>query len=275
MENTQFTRPSYFNLKKDGDTAVVRLLHTSTATIESQLIHTVKVEDKLKKIKCTLKDCPLCAAGSLQQNKVYIHIWNYDTKEEEVWERTDKILPSLMVVERDWKPLYSAVVRITRKGNDFPSYEVTPLNPMQYDSADNYKGLVDKPYAKMMSMTRKNEDIAQFLATGQFPEKKKFVSKEEYFKDKQGNQQESFQSAPQPPVIPTVVQTPPVTPTVVTTYSYGYQQPQPQQPQPTYPSYNTPMQQPQQNYSQQPQQPKTEMEDYFDPFSAPTKVTRV
>lgn len=268
MENTQFTRPSYFNLKKDGDTAVVRLLHSSTATIESQLIHTVKVGDKIKKIKCTLKDCPLCAAGLLQQNKVYVHLWNYDTKEEEIWERTDKILPSLMVVERDWKPLYSAVVRITRKGDDFPSYEVTPLNPMQYDSADNYKDLVDKPYAKMMSMTRKNEDIAQFLATGQFPEKKKFVSKEEYFKDKQSNQQEGYQPIPQPPVTPTVVQTPPVTSTVVSTYSYGYQQPQPQ---PTYPSYNTPMQQ-----SQQPaQSPKTEMEDYFDPFSAPTKVTRV
>ena len=252
MENTQFIRPKYFNLRNDGDTAVVRILHSSTTTIESQLTHRIQLGEKTKRIKCTLQGCPLCAQGNPQENRIYIHLWNYDTSEEQIWDRTDKILPNLMVIERDWKPLYTAVVRITRKGNEFPTYEVTALNPMQYDNAENYKNLIDKPFSKSMSLSRKNEEITEFLSTGKFPEKKKFIPKEEYLKNKQQtSNQESYQPASQP------------------TYSQpgqSYKQDQSYQPAPG--PYSNPT-------SFQPSQITTEMDDYFDPFSAPTKVTRV
>lgn len=193
-DNAQFVRPESFRLDKDGDTAVVRLLHNSISTIESQLVHTVQIDGKFKKIKCLGKDCPLCESPDYKTiNRIYIRLWNYDVGKEQLWDRTDKILPELEKIQNSWSPLYSAVLRVTRKGDEFPKYEFEVLNPIAYGSVDVFKDKLDQPIAKFCSMSRKKEDLEEFMNTGKLPEKKKFVSREEYNKMKQ-EEKEGFKA---------------------------------------------------------------------------------
>lgn len=181
-EQTQTQRPWYFNLKADGDTAVVRLLHSKTDTIERVVSHRVTVGDKQKKVRCVGDGCPLCAANNRADERIYLHLWDYTDNKEKVWERTDKIIPQLEALYKSWAPLNSAVIRITRKGNEFPKYDIEVQNPMAYDNVDNT--LVDKQLAKFYSMKRTADEIQTFLTTGAFPERKEFIPKEEYKKMK-------------------------------------------------------------------------------------------
>lgn len=180
-EQTQ--RPWFFNLKADGDTAVVRLLHSKTDTIERVVLHRVTVGDKQKKVRCVGDGCPLCAANNRADDRIYIHLWDYTDNKEKVWERTDKIIPQLETLYKSWAPLNSAVIRITRKGNEFPKYDIEVQNPMAYDNVDNT--LVDKQLAKFYSMKRTADEIRTFLTTGAFPERKEYIPKEEYKKMKE------------------------------------------------------------------------------------------
>jgi hypothetical protein len=188
-EQTQTQRPWFFNLKADGDTAVVRLLHSKVDTIERVVSHRVTVGDKQKKVRCIGDGCPLCATNNRADDRIYLHLWDYTDNREKIWERTDKIIPQLETLQKSWAPLNSAVIRITRKGNEFPKYDIEVQNPMTYDNVDNT--LVDKPLAKFYSMKRTADEIQAFLATGAFPERKEFISKEEYKKMKEAEKANS------------------------------------------------------------------------------------
>jgi hypothetical protein len=181
MENNQKQRPWFFSLNKDGDEAVVRLLHSTTKTIESIVSHKVTIDGKFRRIRCNGDGCPLCSSNRAD-SRIYVHLFDYTDNKEKVWERTDKIIPQLDKLLESWNPLHSAVVKITRKGNEFPKYDVVPLNPMSYSQVED--SLVDESIAKFYSTKRTNEDISVFLQTGSLPERKPFVPKEEYFKNK-------------------------------------------------------------------------------------------
>lgn len=192
MENNQKQRPYYFSLNKDGDSAIVRVLHSNISTIEKMTSHRIEVDGKKRRAKCLGQDCPLCANGNQAEDRIYIHVWDYADNREKVWERTDKILPELEKIQANWTPLNTAVLKITRKGDSFPKYSVEALNPMQYANVDN--SLVDEALAVRFAYNRKAEDLVEFIRTGKFPERKPYVSKEEYAK------QHSTQQNTQPQV---------------------------------------------------------------------------
>ena len=179
----------FFNLKKDGDSAIVRLLHSSPDTIESFDTHRIVLDGKNKRIRCLGQDCPLCEALGDSEKRIYIHLYNYDENMEMVWDRTDKILPQLVKLYEDWKPLNSAVFKITRKGDEFPKYDIVPINPTQYKEPPTDS--IDINIAKFYSMHRDADAIKQFLETGKFPEKKEYVPKNQYYKKKEETVEES------------------------------------------------------------------------------------
>lgn len=192
-------RPWYFSLNQDGASAVVRILHTNTSTIETMTSHRVMIGGKKKRIKCIGEGCPLCAEQNTAESRIYIHLWDYTDNKEKVWERTDKIIPQLEKLQADWNPLNSAVVKITRKGNNFPKYDVVPVNPLVYSNVPaDVK--VDEQLAKLYAYSRKKEDIDTFIKTGTLPERKPFVSKEEYAKQHTvANAQSTQQAVTQQP----------------------------------------------------------------------------
>lgn len=182
-EEIKSQRTMYFNLIKDGDSAVVRLLHSSVSTIESAIVHSIKVDGKSKKIKCLGDGCPLCASKNYSSSRVFIHLYDYTDNTEKVWDRTDKILPQLESLEKSWGALNSAVIKITRKGNEFPKYDIEVQNPSNFQ--DVSKDLVDKPLAKFYYLNRKLEEVKAFVETGNFPPKEPYMPKDEYLKMKQ------------------------------------------------------------------------------------------
>ena len=83
--NTQTQRPYYLNLWHDGDSVVVRILHSSTKTIESAKTHRIDVDGKHKRIKCLETDCPLCKNENVPTDKIYLHVFDYSDNTEKVW----------------------------------------------------------------------------------------------------------------------------------------------------------------------------------------------
>ena len=178
----QEQRPWFFNLIKDGDEAIVRILHSNTKTIERVNTHRIEVAGKKKRVKCNGDGCPLCTNGNQVEERIYLHLYDYTDNKEKVWDRTDKIIPQLDELFESWNPLNSAVVKIKRIGDQFPKYEITAQNPTKYADVPD---LVDKHVANRFMLKRSNEDIAEFMNKGVFPERKPYVPKEEYFKQKQ------------------------------------------------------------------------------------------
>ena len=196
---TQSQRPWYFNLKANGDSAIVRILHKDTATIESVISHRVIVDGKYRRVRCLEENCPLCKSGNVADVRIYVHVWDYTDNKEKVWERTDKIIPQLNELHNSWGDLSTAVVKITRKGDSFPKYDVQTVNPTQYAPVDT--ALIDKPIAKFYSMNRSAEDISTYLSTGVFPERKPYLPKEEYKKLK-ASEKSSFQQSADATTLP-------------------------------------------------------------------------
>ena len=176
----------YFNLNKDGDSAIVRLCHTSVKTIESATIHNITVNEKKRSIKCIGENCPICASGKEPFKRIYIHLFDYADNKEKVWARTDKIIAQLESIENDWGDLSNCVLKITRSGDNFPKYEVNIMPPTNYAPID--KEIIDKSIAYRFYMSRKQEEIEEFLAKGSFPvrnkeQKQEYVPKSEYKKE--------------------------------------------------------------------------------------------
>lgn len=182
-EVTQSQRPWFFNLKANGDNAIVRLLHTNVSTIEKVTSHRAEVDGKKKRIRCIGDECPLCASGNNAEERIYVHLFDYTDNREKVWERTDKILPQLEELFKSWNPLSSAVIKITRVGDAFPKYTIDVQNPVNFAATD--AALNDQAVAKMFSLNRKKEEIEEFIKTGKFPERKPFIPKDEYKKLKE------------------------------------------------------------------------------------------
>lgn len=192
MEEVKKERPWFFSLNKNEDTAVIRLLHTSTSTIEKVKVHKIELGGKKKKVRCLEEDCPLCKSGNKAEEKIYVHLFDYTDNKEKIWERSDRIIPQLDKIHEDWGDLNSVVLRVTRKGDSFPKYDTVPLPPKNYAELD--KELIDQPIAKFYSLNRKKEEVETFLRTGAFPERT-FVPREEYLKNKNNN----TNNVPEPP----------------------------------------------------------------------------
>lgn len=184
----------YFNLVNDGDSATVRLLHSDTSTIERVSLHTINVGDKKKSVKCCGDGCPLCANGAKAFDRIFVHLYNYNTNEEMIWSRTptiisafDNVLSSMRAFVANGK-LSDCVVTITRRGKDFPKYDVV-IQPMNgYAPVD--EKLIDNKLAYRYFLYRSSDELNEFLRTGVMPEHKKstFIPKDEYIKMKKAEE---------------------------------------------------------------------------------------
>lgn len=162
----------YFNLNKKDDSAIVRILHSSVKNIEYAQIHRVTIDGKNKNIKCIRENCPLCNNnGSEASTKIYIHLFDYADNCEKVWVRTDKIINQLKEIEENWGDLSACVLKITRETDDFPKYNVIPVNAAKYAQVN--KELIDEKIAYRFYMTRSKDELNEYLKTGVMPPHKK------------------------------------------------------------------------------------------------------
>ena len=214
----------FFNLKQNGDSAVVRLLHTSPSTIESAMIHMVTVEGKKRSIRCCGDNCPLCRTPA--NERIFIHLIDYTDGKEKVWSRTPTILKQLEELHQNWGNLSNLIIKITRQGNEFPRYDIMVMPPQNLGVVP--PEIIDEKVAYRFYMYRTASEITQFLQTGVMPAHTKqnttnYFPKEQYFQQQQQNnyhqtQYINYTPQSQTPVNQTVYQNP------------TYQKPVPQTP---------------------------------------------
>ena len=186
--NKQTNAPSreigFFNLNKDGDTADIRLLCSSVKNIEVGDIHWIQEGGKKRLVKCNGQECPICKTGNQPIHRIFVHLFDFTDHKEKVWSRTDKILPQLQEVEESWGDLSKCILRITRQGDNFPRYTITPLNPSNYPPLpyNLQEGVINAKISYRCYSTRSNEELSDYLKTGILPQHKKveFISKEAY-----------------------------------------------------------------------------------------------
>ena len=179
-----------FKLAGDGDSAVVRILYTEVNLIEKVRLHSVETKDgKYRALKCLDENCPLCEVSEAGEF-VFIHLWDYTDNTEKVWKRrvnkaTNTLLTEMQGIVNDWGTLCGAVLRVTRRGKEFPSYTLTAIPSAKYDDVD--KELINAKVAYRMYSSRNRDGILEFMQTGIIPpkpEKDGAVSKKEYKENK-------------------------------------------------------------------------------------------
>jgi len=196
----------YFNgLVEDGSSCYMRFLHTKPSTVETATVHKIKVKqpdgtEKTKYHKCLETGCPFCAIENCYAlQRGYFHIIDYTDNQEKLWSRTPRLLKELEVLAQEYENLHEVVVKVTRVGDDNRAdYKITVANQKNFPDTFE-KELIDKPLAQFQYMKRNQDECIAFIRDGVFPERKAFVSKEEYKKQKaaeQANAQKPTTPAP-------------------------------------------------------------------------------
>lgn len=190
-EGNNFNSVPFFSLKKDGDEAIVRIMHDSVDDFEVLTTHQVKVGNGFRSVNC-LRDphtpvdaCPLCQNNVKMQNRLYIHMIQYVRNEQGkiepkpvVWERSAFTYGSqLSNLINEYGPLSECIFKIRRNGapgNMQTTYDIMFGNPNMYNEAmypkvpnafDNYSA------CGTIVLDKTAEEINEFLATGSFPTK--------------------------------------------------------------------------------------------------------
>ena len=174
----------FFNLNS-GESATVRILSSTVASIERVWVHTVAVGGKNKKFTCIAKnsidECPLCKAAANGNESVkeaterlIVHLFDYTDGKEKIWNRTvnANFLANLKQIEDAWGGrICDCVITITRKGADFPKYELMVVNANMYPPLN--MEMLDQSVGYRASSYRNSEEYEEFLRTGVMPAHKK------------------------------------------------------------------------------------------------------
>lgn len=170
---------SFFSLKDDGDSANVRFLYNGIADVDGYTVHEVHTDGdptniKSRKLISCLRDynepldkCPLCAAGYKQIPKLFIKLYNEDTKEPQIWERGKAYFQRLAGLASHYNPLCNEVVSIERhgkKGDLQTKYEFYPIENSEFDMnsiecADPLGSIIEE---------RTASEMQDFLSGGSF-----------------------------------------------------------------------------------------------------------
>ena len=107
-------RVSFFGLKNDKDTAIVRIMHDSSDSFDLVTVHAVQLDNRFRKVNCIreandpIDACPFCAAGVALQQRIYIHMLVYARDDSGkiiaqpmVWERPASYARTLLKLKND------------------------------------------------------------------------------------------------------------------------------------------------------------------------------
>ena len=182
-EETASTGVKFFSLKKDGDSARVRILYENMDNIPSYGVHSVKKDGRYASINCLRDDyddpadmCPFCACDNPDIKKLSLTLWipiyNVDTGDISLWQRSDKfynnvILP-LMV--KHGEPFCGNIFTIVRHGEpgDFNTrYDI--IHESTDDAIlDDFDEIPSPEGAFLFNYNE--EEMKRFLETGSFEE---------------------------------------------------------------------------------------------------------
>lgn len=180
----------FFTLKNDGDEAIVRIMHDSTADFDIMTTHPIQLDGKFRKVNCirnpmeSMDKCPLCASGDKVQQRIYIHLIQYVRDESGaiipkpmVWDRSIQYAVTLKNLIDEYGPLSDSIFKIRRSGvhgQRDTSYAIMYGNPNIYKNEMYPKldGAFDKYKVLGTAVMDKTfDEMSIFVSTGAFPAK--------------------------------------------------------------------------------------------------------
>lgn len=180
----------FFNLKNDGDEAIVRIMHDNTASFELVTTHPVQIGNKYRRVNCIrdprepMDNCPMCKSGAKVQQRFYIHLIQYVKDDSgnivpqpKIWERSASYAVTIKNLIDEYGPLSDCIFKIRRNGEAGSmntTYSILYGNPQIYrpelypkdESAfENYS------VVGSIVMDKSFEELSEFITTGEFPQK--------------------------------------------------------------------------------------------------------
>lgn len=132
-DNGGFTKTGWFQLKDDGDTATVRLLHkgqvgTEEGTGEPKYdfpifeVHKLDVDGsgRDRTVLCKGEHCELCKAGNKPSLRMFLQMLNLDEKDKDkqvqLWERGLTDIKQMLGLTGEYGDLTQRDIKIKRSG---------------------------------------------------------------------------------------------------------------------------------------------------------------
>lgn len=188
----------YFKLINDGDKAVVRFDYSNADEFDIYDVHTFKnKEGHYRNVLCLKKnfrdpdaDCPFCKAGYDAyplRTKFYVKLIQYVPQEDgsikvepKVWERPANFAKTIDSFINDYGDLHDVVFIVTRngeRGSRDTTYSINLALPSKYNEANGYakdfSGFDGFNLVGHSFMSRDYEEMEAFVATGDFPLRKR------------------------------------------------------------------------------------------------------
>ena len=166
---------SFFQLKNDKDTARVRFLYGTMDDVKGYAVHRVKVGDGERYVNCLRKYsdpidmCPFCAAQMKASPKLFVKLYNEDTKEFQTWERGKTFFQKLSGLASRYNPMYGTIFEIVRNGKPKDmqtTYEIWPTNDTSDFNIDDAQ--MDSPVGTII-LDKTAAEMREYLETGDFP----------------------------------------------------------------------------------------------------------
>lgn len=174
-ENYGAQKNNYFSLKDDGDVAKIRFLYNDMNDIEGVAVHEIEVNGKRMDVECLrsynepVEKCPLCADGRKVNAKLFVPVYDEDSKESKIWTRGRTFFQKLSSLCSHFNPLVSTVFeveRVGKKGDTSTTYET-------YNIKSDDAKIEDFPEIKAEGVTfqvKTADELNYFLDTGMFPQ---------------------------------------------------------------------------------------------------------
>ena len=152
-DNGGFTKAGWFQLKDDGDTATVRLLHKGEVGIEEGSgepkydfpiyeVHKLDVDGsgRDRTVLCKGEDCELCKSGNKPQLRMFLQMVNLDEKDKDkqvqLWERGLTDIKAMIGLTGEYGDLTQRDIKIKRsgaKGSLKTTYQYFPKDKSERD----------------------------------------------------------------------------------------------------------------------------------------------
>lgn len=178
---------SYFALKNDRDSAVVRFMHDTVESFDVVDLHEVDAGGKRRKVACLCKsgesveNCPFCAAGLPLKQRMYIHLLQYEVDASgkviavpRVWDRPVSYAYKMRDFINNYGPLSDMLFTIVRNGaagDTSTTYNEMPAMPNRYPPENYPKVEAFENYSARGTVVaeRSAADMQTYLETGNFP----------------------------------------------------------------------------------------------------------
>lgn len=193
---------SFFGLKDDGDTAIVRFPYESSKDFEFATVHSVKIGKCYRNINCLTDSsnpnikCPLCEKGDdkVKQSRLrfFIKLISYvkDEKgniipEAKTWDRPASFANELNTYYENYGNLSDIVFMLKRhgeRGSMKTTYSLLPLKAEMYPEnvyKKDFSAFNDFKFSNWIIMNKTAEEMDAFLSTGEFPKSENYTSKVE------------------------------------------------------------------------------------------------